>query len=654
MDIEVKGDIIEDDNQWIYDWIGWSYTSARNVLEALKKANGEDVLVKINSPGGSVFAASEIYTALRSYKGNVNIEIHGLAASAASVIAMAGHSKMSPTGQMMVHNVLTSGVGGDYRVMEHTAEMLRSANMTIANAYIDKTGMTEEEALNLMDNETWLTAERALELGMIDEIMFRNTNINVQNKQLKGLYNSFSSIPKELLDQLKIIKNMDINQPNSKVDFLVQKAHSELEFLKLKEVNLNMDRTEYFKQRNELIEKAQSLLNEGKIEEFNTIKTEIENLDKKYEEAAVAQANLNALIDNVSIPAPIVNIQQAQNKVNFSKVLSTGEDNKKDEKEVYLFAWAKNMQNKPMTEEEDEIFNKINFDFRNAIETAKDNQILIPETVRAGIWREAGELYPLFGDVAPTYIEGDLTIIKETSSGDDAAWYDEATEVTEGDFELGELKLTGCELAKDITISWKLQKMSTKEFIPYITTLLAEKMGAALGKAVYVGKGKPGSADSFKAQPKGIKTALAAEASTPQIVKYAKGGKVSYDSLTEAMATIGKYSNGACIYANNKTIWTHLAQIKDTTGRPIFIPDPTSGGVGRILGKVLKEEDSIGDGEVLIGNVKKAYVMNINENVSLYKEEHVKGRKTDYMTYSIVDGDILTTKAFALLQESAS
>ena len=415
-----------------------------------------------------------------------------------------------------------------------------------------------------------------------------------------------------------------------------------------------MTRVEYFKQRNELIEKAQSFLNEGKIEEFNAIKKEIEDLDNKYEEAATAQANLNALIDNVSIPAPIVNIQEPQNKVNFNKVVSTGEDNQEDEKEIYLSAWAKHMQNKSMTEKENEIFNKINIDFRNATETAKDNQVLIPESVRAGIWREAGELYPLFGDVAPTYIEGDLTIIKETSSGDDAAWYDEATEVTESDFNLGELKLTGCELAKDITISWKLQKMATKKFITYITTLLAEKMGAALGKAIYVGKGKPGNLDTFKPQPKGIKTALAAETSTPQIIKYTKGGKVSYDSLTQAMAAVGKYSNGACMYANNKTIWTHLAQIKDTTGRPIFIPDPTSGGVGRILGKVLKEEDSIGDGEVLIGNVKKAYVMNINENVSLYKEEHVKGRKTDYMTYSIVDGDILTTKAFVLLQESAS
>ena len=79
-----------------------------------------------------------------------------------------------------------------------------------------------------------------------------------------------------------------------------------------------MTRVEYFKQRNELIERAQSLLNEGKIEEFNAVKKEIEDLDNKYEEAATAQANLNALIDNVSIPAPIVHIQEPQNKVNIN------------------------------------------------------------------------------------------------------------------------------------------------------------------------------------------------------------------------------------------------------------------------------------------------------------------------------------------------
>lgn len=236
INIEVKGDIIEDDRQWLYDWIGWNYTSAKNVVKKLQEANGQPVTLKVNSPGGSVFAASEIYTELRNYSGEVNIDIVGLAASAASVIAMAGKSKMSPTAQIMVHNVSTS-CGGDYKAMEHTAEILRNANDTIANAYINKSGMSREQALNLMDKETWLSAQKAKELGLIDEIMFEsNSNIALNNaSSLVGLYNSYSSIPDELLKKL----NQDNSgQPinNNQVDFFMQqKAKSELEILKLKE-----------------------------------------------------------------------------------------------------------------------------------------------------------------------------------------------------------------------------------------------------------------------------------------------------------------------------------------------------------------------------------------------------------------------------------
>lgn len=236
INIEVKGDIIEDDIQWLYDWIGWNYTSAKNVVKKLQEANGQPVTLKVNSPGGSVFAASEIYTELKNYNGEVNIEIVGLAASAASVIAMAGKSKMSPTAQIMVHNVSTS-CGGDYKVMEHTAEILKNANDTIANAYINKSGMSREKALDLMDKETWLSAQKAKELGLVDEIMFENnSNVLLNNaSNLVGLYNSYSSIPKELLEKLNI-NNSSQPTNNSQVDFFMrQKAKSELEILKLKE-----------------------------------------------------------------------------------------------------------------------------------------------------------------------------------------------------------------------------------------------------------------------------------------------------------------------------------------------------------------------------------------------------------------------------------
>lgn len=236
IDIEIKGDIIEDDSQWIYDWIGWSYTSPKNVINQLKQANGQPVTLKVNSPGGSVFAASEIYTELRNYSGEVNIQIVGLAASAASVISMAGRSSMSPTAQLMVHNVSTRA-SGDYRAMDHVSEILRNANDTIANAYIAKSGMSREQALQLMDNETYLSAQKAKELGLIDEIMFETNNIpsGLTNKVNLGLYNSFSSIPDEILNLFnKANNNQPITNKSDMVDiFMQQKAQSELDFLKL-------------------------------------------------------------------------------------------------------------------------------------------------------------------------------------------------------------------------------------------------------------------------------------------------------------------------------------------------------------------------------------------------------------------------------------
>lgn len=232
INIDIKGDIIEEDDKWFYDWIGWNYTSAKNVIRGLKEANGQPVNIKINSPGGSVFAASEIYTELRNYSGDVNIQILGIAASAASVIAMAGKSSMSPTAQIMVHNV-SSGVSGDYRAMEHTAEILKNANQTIANSYVAKSGMSMEKALDLMNNETWLTAQQAKELGLVDEIMFEdNTKVNLSNSNLKGLYNTFSSIPEEILKKFNIENKSQPIVNNNKVDFFIkQKAQSELDLL---------------------------------------------------------------------------------------------------------------------------------------------------------------------------------------------------------------------------------------------------------------------------------------------------------------------------------------------------------------------------------------------------------------------------------------
>lgn len=406
-----------------------------------------------------------------------------------------------------------------------------------------------------------------------------------------------------------------------------------------------MKTQEYLNKRNELLMEAETFLNEGKLEEFEAKEKEIKELDAKFEQLAKAQANMNALKEP-SISDSIVTITKGENEV-----IAKNEPMKtRDEKELYLNAWAKNMMGMRLDGEEKEIFNRVNEDFRNQLQTTQEHAVLIPETVRDGIWREAGELHPILGDVRMTFVPGDLTILREEDSGDDAEWYDENTEVEDGDFAVGELNLTGCELAKNIPISWKLRKMSIPDFIAYITTLLAEKMGAALAKAIVSGKGKPGAGDSFKPEPRGIVTALEAESGAPQIVEFEE--KLDYEDLTKALGLIkSSYKNGAAIYAKSATVWNVLANLKDQTGRPLFIPDVTAGGVGRIFGLVVKEEDAVNEGEILIGNVGRGYAMNVNENMTIYTEENIKKRYTDYMGYAIVDGDILTSKAFALIRE---
>ena len=193
MRIDVRGTIIPNDDQWIYDWFEIEATSPKIVNDAIANANGDRLDVYINSGGGDVFSGSEIYSALREYSGTVKIHVVGIAASAASVIACAAECEMSPTAQIMVHNV-SSCTNGDYHDMDKMSEILQKANETIAAAYVAKSGMSKQEALDMMDRETWLSAEDALKLGLVDEI---SGSKNVQ--LVAGIENI---IPRSVIDKM--------------------------------------------------------------------------------------------------------------------------------------------------------------------------------------------------------------------------------------------------------------------------------------------------------------------------------------------------------------------------------------------------------------------------------------------------------------------
>ena len=134
-----------------------------------------DITVWINSPGGDCIAAAQIYNMLMNYKGNVTVKIDGIAASAASVIAMAGNKVIvTPVSMIMIHNPATIAAG-DTSEMQKAIAMLDEVKESIINAYEIKTGLSRAKLSHLMDAETWMDANSAIEMGFADEIMQRNT-----------------------------------------------------------------------------------------------------------------------------------------------------------------------------------------------------------------------------------------------------------------------------------------------------------------------------------------------------------------------------------------------------------------------------------------------------------------------------------------------
>ena len=178
--IKIKSDIVDNDTGKFYEWFGLGATYPEQIETALNESD-DDVVVDINSRGGDVFAASEIYTLLAQYPGNVTVNIQGLAASAASVIAMAGDKvRISPTAQLMIHKAWTATSGNSDDLQQESA-VLNGIDESIINAYEAKTGLERTELLNMMEQESWLTAQDAVDKGFADEVITFNTTPQILN-----------------------------------------------------------------------------------------------------------------------------------------------------------------------------------------------------------------------------------------------------------------------------------------------------------------------------------------------------------------------------------------------------------------------------------------------------------------------------------------
>lgn len=165
-----------------------------------------NITVWINSPGGDVFAAAQIYNMLMEYRGDVTVKVDALAASAASVIAMAGTSVlMSPVGMMMIHNPMTIAIG-DSKEMQKAGEMLDEVKEGIMNAYEIKTGLGRARISHLMDAESWFNAGKAVELGFADGILEDKCGEGERKKKdvlgMEGMMFSRTAVTNSLLDKL--------------------------------------------------------------------------------------------------------------------------------------------------------------------------------------------------------------------------------------------------------------------------------------------------------------------------------------------------------------------------------------------------------------------------------------------------------------------
>lgn len=403
-----------------------------------------------------------------------------------------------------------------------------------------------------------------------------------------------------------------------------------------------MNPKEYKEKRANLMAEAKKAMQENQVDNATEIMAQVETLDGEYEEFKKAQANLKAL-DGVKVQT-VENLAsgQAGTPSNIKPIEAGGMEKVMDEKNMYEKVFAKAVLGKSLDNKEIEVLNavnqRVNAEFTH---TTLNTGVVIPETVIMGIYARAEEDYPFLADVKKYQIEGTLKLPRHTGIVDgDADWYDEDTPTRDEENAFAEFTLFGHELSKAVTVTWKLKTMAVDAFIPYLINELGERVGVALGNAVVTGDG------DRKAY--GVITRLEAQEGTPQIVPYTDGA--TYENLTALIGRVhSTLVNGSAFYANNATIWGVLANIVDGNGRPMFIADARGEQIGRLFGFPVKADAAVPPGDVLFGNANKGYILNRALETQIVTEDHAKARKTDYVAYTIVDGDVFEYDAFALL-----
>lgn len=240
VELRIEGEIVSEDDAWIYEWFGIPATTPNAFRKAIAEHKGKNITVWIDSWGGDVFAAAGMYNALKEHKGKVTTKVDGKAVSAASVIAMAGDEiLMSPVSIMMIHNPWSRATG-EAKDMRKSAEVLDEVKETIMNAYEQKTGKDRKAISDLMDEESWMSAKKAMDEGFVDGVLYSDTTeTTVENSYtLSGMaiQNSVDQSMQKFFEQMKKMQpEPTLNKPNQALQANIRARQRQLD-LKFKEV----------------------------------------------------------------------------------------------------------------------------------------------------------------------------------------------------------------------------------------------------------------------------------------------------------------------------------------------------------------------------------------------------------------------------------
>lgn len=180
--INIKGPIVSNDSAWLYNYFGWDAASPNTLAKGLEEAAGDEVIIEINSPGGVCVYGYEMYTAIMNYEGRVTVHVISAMSAATLLVCAADEALISDTGIFMIHNA-QSMAEGDYRDMQMEADALREFNAGIINAYVRKTKKSREEIQALMDKNSYMSPQTAIEQGFVDGYMFGDPNKKEENTE---------------------------------------------------------------------------------------------------------------------------------------------------------------------------------------------------------------------------------------------------------------------------------------------------------------------------------------------------------------------------------------------------------------------------------------------------------------------------------------